>query len=99
MKRGFLFGGALVFAGLVLQLAAGPLETLPLGYALLFSAILVVVGLLGDLVESRFKRAVEIKDSASLLPGLGGFLDLFDSLVFAPAVFYLILSAIVRVTA
>ncbi|MBP5227206.1 MAG: phosphatidate cytidylyltransferase [Kiritimatiellae bacterium] len=96
---GIVSVGFVLLAKRFAWLAAGPLETLPIGYALLFSAILVVVGLLGDLVESRFKRAVEIKDSATLLPGLGGFLDMFDSLVFAPAVFYLVLTAIVRITA
>jgi CDP-diglyceride synthetase len=40
-------------------------------------------------VESRFKRECDVKDSATFMPaGLGGFLDMFDSLVFAPAVLY-----------
>ena len=97
----FIVSGA-VSVGFVLLakrfawLAAGPLETLPIGYTLLFSSVLVVVGLLGDLVESRFKREAMIKDSAALLPGLGGILDMFDSLVFAPAVFYVMLLAITR---
>jgi len=53
--------------------------------------VLGLVGVLGDLIESLFKRAVAVKDSGGYLPGIGGFLDVFDSLVFAPAVlcFYL----------
>ena len=43
----------------------------------------------GDLVESRFKRACGVKDSATFMPaGMGGFLDMFDSILFIPALFY-----------
>lgn len=54
-----------------------------------FGVAAAIAGTLGDLVESRFKRECEVKDSATFMPaGLGGFLDMFDSLVFAPALFY-----------
>ena len=47
-----------------------------------------VVGTAGDLVESKFKRWVGVKDSSTMkiTNGMGGFLDMFDSLLFAPAV-------------
>ena len=56
-----------------------------------FGVLAALVGTFGDLVESRFKRECGVKDSATFMPaGLGGFLDMFDSLVFAPALFYLL---------
>ena len=50
------------------------------------TALLATVG---DLIESRFKRACGVKDSATFMPaGMGGFLDMFDSILFIPALFY-----------
>ncbi len=96
MFGGFLF--AILVSLLLTWLAhtyawvpGGPLKTLPYPAAAVLGVVLALVGLFGDLVESRIKRDADTKDSSVLLPGLGGILDMFDSLVFAPAVFYLFL--------
>lgn len=59
--------------------------------AFLVGLLLAGVGVVGDLIESMIKRAVKQKDSAALFPGMGGFLDTFDSLLFAPAALYAVL--------
>jgi phosphatidate cytidylyltransferase len=48
---------------------------------LVIAGIIIIAGTYGDLVESLFKRSIEIKDSGKGLPGHGGFMDRFDGLL------------------
>ncbi len=74
------FGGA-IFALIAAFIFARTSGTLDIFQWLIIAAIIVVTGTLGDLVESLFKRSIAIKDSGSIIPGHGGFLDRFDGLL------------------
>lgn len=54
--------------------------------------ILAIIAQLGDLFESLIKRDCQVKDSGKLLPGMGGILDVIDSLIFTAPIFYLYLT-------
>lgn len=57
-------------------------------HALLCALILSISGVLGDLAESMWKRSAAVKDSGTLIPGHGGFLDRFDSILFTAPILY-----------
>jgi phosphatidate cytidylyltransferase len=69
---------------------ANPLHLPSLGYwsAVLLGLFVSVLGQMGDLAESLFKRNMGVKDSGKLIPGHGGLLDRMDSVVFAGVVVY-----------
>jgi len=60
----------------------------------IIAAIASIVGTVGDLFESKLKRMANVKDSGHIMPGHGGFLDRFDSLLFAIPFVWLYVQAI-----
>lgn len=86
------FFGALGFAQLaawgVWALAGDSLAWLPPLHVGILALLIGLVAVAGDLAESILKRSLEVKDSGQLMPGIGGILDLIDSLCFAAPVTY-----------
>ncbi len=79
-------GGALL-AILVICISGHFIGNYSISPLILISATAAIAGTLGDLLESKIKRMADVKDSGNFMPGHGGFLDRFDSLLLAaPAV-------------
>jgi phosphatidate cytidylyltransferase len=89
------FGGAIAVATatsvLFAQLAGDRLRGMTLTHAVILGAILSSTAVVGDLIESIFKREAGVKDSGKFFPGIGGVLDLLDSLLFNAPIMYLYL--------
>ena len=92
---GFVGGiiGALV-VGLIMHF--WKFQHVAIWHMLLISFGCSVTGQLGDLVESMWKRSLKIKDSSNLIPGHGGILDRFDSLLFAAPFMFAYITAVLR---
>jgi phosphatidate cytidylyltransferase len=82
-------GAWLTFHYLVPWLTSSMVVATPWWRAMLYGATLCIIGMIGDLAESLLKRDLGVKDSSTWMPGLGGILDLIDSLLMTAPVAYL----------
>lgn len=89
------FGGAIVVSTIAsvvfVHLAKNHMGGMNTTHAIILGVILSISAVVGDLIESLFKREAGLKDSGKLFPGIGGILDLLDSLLFNAPIMYLYL--------
>jgi phosphatidate cytidylyltransferase len=78
---GFIF--AVLTMGAVGYLLSSGFELQAVSQWMIVAAIAAIAGTIGDLLQSKLKRLADVKDSGHIMPGHGGFLDRFDSLLFA----------------
>ena len=86
------FFGGLILASLVAWFLSGWLGVVDRYHWIIISLIISVAGTYGDLVESMLKRSTGVKDSGTIMPGHGGFLDRFDSTIISFPLVYLFIS-------
>ena len=89
------FAGAIVVSTgasvVFVHFLGGHMAGMNVNHAIVLGIILSSTAVIGDLIESLFKRECGAKDSGSILPGIGGILDLLDSLLFNAPIMYLYL--------
>jgi len=81
--------GAVIFASIVAVVFSHFCGIMRLSFAIIFGVVFALLGQLGDLAESMIKRDAEQKDSAQIVPGFGGILDIIDSPLATAPVAYL----------
>ncbi len=86
------FAGGVVLTLIVAQLLPGCFGVTGTAGWMIIALIVSVAGTIGDLLESMLKRSLGLKDSGTVMPGHGGFLDRFDSVVVAFPLVYLYLA-------
>jgi len=95
------FFGAIILALLcslgLFKLMPGHLSVLTWTHATILGLLLGFAAVVGDLAESIIKRSTGVKDSGNLLPGIGGALDLLDSLLFTAPLLFFYLRLVIRV--
>jgi phosphatidate cytidylyltransferase len=89
------FGGAVVVSTLAslvfVHFLGSKMAGMNWKHAIILGVILSIAAVIGDLIESLFKREAGVKDSGKFFPGIGGILDLLDSLLFNAPIMYLYL--------
>ena len=88
------FIGGMIFCFITSYIIAQYFTDLSLIQWIVIAGLVSVFGVLGDLIESMFKRQAGIKDSSNLIPGHGGFLDRFDSVIFAAPFIFIYLQIV-----
>jgi phosphatidate cytidylyltransferase len=88
---GGLLAALIISSGFVALFGNWMPEGLTLTTAMLMALPIAVAGVIADLLESALKREAKVKDSGTVIPGIGGFFDLTDSAVLAMPTGYLLL--------
>ena len=84
----------IILSVVILSTIAGQFIPISTKYLYMITIVASVMGNLGDLFESKLKRLAGVKDSGSMMPGHGGFLDRFDSILFAGPFVWILLQFI-----